>query len=463
MARAARVPAFDRVVLTSGREVRLLGLGLPDPVVRPAGFAEQARARLDQLVRGKWIHLEPEEPSDLGRLGETAGYLWLPGAVCLNEVLLREGRTLLFLERPGLRRREPLLAAARAAQEARAGWFGRPGSTPPDRELPPFLKGGVVGLYYQDPALSYERQLTQVKAAGADWVSFLFTGFLDRADSIRIDRFGPKTVRDDRLARTVRQARRMGLQVMFLPIVHLRHMGDDWRGSLRPKDPTAWFRSYLEFILHYADLAQAWGVGIFSGGSEFCSLESRESQWRWIFRNLQGRFAGLLTYSFNWDHFEEAPFRDMLDFIGMTAYWSLTKKNDPTREELVRAWKKIRKELEAFHEKTKAPMVFTELGYPSQDGANKDPWNYVLNPEEADPAEQADCLAAFAQVFRDPGFLRGVFFFDWFEEGGPDDPSYTPQGKPALEVIREFFRSVGAPRPPRAERDGSKQDTPPRR
>jgi len=34
----------------------------------------------------------------------------------------------------------------------------------------------------------------------------------------------------------------------------------------------------------------------------------------------------------------------------------------------------------------------------------------------------------------------GVYFFDWFEEGGPEDSSYSPRGKPALEVIRAYLR-----------------------
>ncbi len=445
VARVARVPAFDQVVLASGRKVRLLGIGLPDPYVLPAGFAERARARLDDLAREKWVHVEPEDPGDLAGRGELKGYLWVPGGICLNEVLLEEGKALLFLERPRLKRRDPLLAAARAAQAARAGWFGRKGAARNPSGPLPFFKGGVVGLYYTDPALSYEKHLADVKAAGAEWVSFLFTGFVERVDSTYVDRFGPKTVRDERLEKTVMQAREKGLGVMFLPIVHLRHMGEeDWRGTLRPTDPEAWFRSYLAFILHYADLAQAWGAGIFSGGSEFCSLESRETFWRWVFRNLRGRFAGYLTYSFNWDHAEEVRFQDMLDFVGMTAYWSLTKKDDPSLEELARAWGKIRRSVGDLQRRLKKPIVFTELGYPSQDGSNKDPWNYAMNPDRVDLAEQAACLEAFARTFRDPGFLAGVFFFDWFERGGPEDPSYSPQGKPALEVIRRFFRRAPA-------------------
>ncbi len=441
MARVERVVAFDRVVLSSGRFIRLLGLSEPDPVVRPAGWAEAARRSLQEELADQWVHVEPEESGALALAEELEGYLWLPGGRCVNERILAAGEALLWLERPALKRRQPLLQAALEAQRAGRGWFGRPeGRRPPARPLP-FHRGGVVALYYQDPALSYASRIREIREAGAERISFLFTAFVDKVDSVAIDRFGKRTVRDDRLQKCVEQAREQGLESMFLPIVLIRHASkEDWRGTLRPADLEAWFRSYLEFVAHYADLAQAWGVETFSAGSELCSLERHEALWRWVLENLRGRFAGLLTYSFNWDHAEAARFHDLLDFVGLTSYWTLTDKNDPTLDELVAAWRRVRASKEGIARRLDKPIVLTELGYPSQDGANREPWNYYLNPERVDLAEQAECLEAFARVFAEPSFLMGVYFFDWFEEGGPEDSSYSPRGKPALEVIRAYLR-----------------------
>ncbi len=443
VAKVRKVPSFDSVELFSGRKVKLLGIGMPDSLVLPAGFKEQARQRLEDMVDEKWVHVEAENPLELAGGGGLSGYIWIPGGRCVNEILLKEGRALLFLRRPGLKRKDSLLEAALYAQRHGSGWFGMKGHTEPVAKPWPFLKGGVLPLYYEDPNLSYDSQIEAVKRAGAERISFILRGFIERPESTEIDRFSKKTVRDTRLEKTIEKAHSLGLKTMLLPIVLIRNSGeDDWRGSIRPSSLFSWFKSYLGFMIHYVDIAEAHGVETVSAGSEFCSLEKHETEWRWILRNLRGRFAGFLTYSFNWDHADVAGFHDMLDFIGMTGYFSLTDKNDPTVEELTAKWREIKKDIRRIARKYKKPIVFTELGYPSQDGANKDPWNYYMNPDKIDLKEQADCLEAFTRVFSAPSFLMGVFFFDWFEKGGPNDSSYSPVGKPALEIIKRYFRNM---------------------
>ncbi len=38
--------------------------------------------------------------------------------------------------------------------------------------------------------------------------------------------------------------------------------------------------------------------------------------------------------------------------------------------------------------------------------------------------------------------LQGVFFYEWWGEGGSDDRGYTPRDKPAETVIRRFFSDL---------------------
>jgi len=37
-------------------------------------------------------------------------------------------------------------------------------------------------------------------------------------------------------------------------------------------------------------------------------------------------------------------------------------------------------------------------------------------------------------------FLRGAYFYDYFDAGGPEDPSYSPRGKPAMAHWRAWAR-----------------------
>lgn len=247
---------------------------------------------------------------------------------------------------------------------------------------------------------------------------------------------------------TIKKAKALGLRVLLFPIVLPYKPGpDDWRGSYRPARRSAFFENYGQFILRHADMAEALGVDAFSIGSELISLEGRKDEphsehdtkwWRKIVRSVRARFGGRITYSANWDHYQYLGIIDELDFVGLTAYYSLTKDPNASVDDMVEAWKHILKGLEEFSNEVKRPMVFTEVGYFSLKGTNTDPWNYKMN-EPVDLEVQKRCYEAFVKVFSKPNCFAGAYFYDWYDEGGRNDKSYTPRGKPAAEVMKNFF------------------------
>ena len=84
------------------------------------------------------------------------------------------------------------------------------------------------------------------------------------------------------------------------------------------------------------------------------------------------------------------PFWDELDIIGIDAYFPLTGSNDPTKEDLIAAWEIHADEIQSWREEmnlTDKDVILTEIGYPSADGANTQPWIAVSNVE--DQQEQA--------------------------------------------------------------------------
>ena len=86
----------------------------------------------------------------------------------------------------------------------------------------------------------------------------------------------------------------------------------------------------------------------------------------------------------------------------------------------------------------KRPILFTELGYPSLDGAARAPWDYTQGTA-MDHEEQRRCLTAFTETWIDEPALAGVFFWNWW---GPDDGQntwYTIKGKPGEQVVRRWF------------------------
>jgi hypothetical protein len=300
----------------------------------------------------------------------------------------------------------------------------------------PPIRGVSVGLYGD---VDHRGALDEIAAIGATHVSL---AVFWRQQDVRSTAIAPSrdiTVSDAHLRATIRRARRAGLQVFLLPIVDVaeRKRGE-WRGTLRPDDIDAWWRAYQRFILHYAAIAGSEDVALFAVGSELASTEVWRDRWFALISAVQGRFKGALTYSANWDHYRSVPFWQRLDYVGVTGYNELGRGNDASVDELAGAWRRVRDQLTAHAASVGKPLLLTEVGWPSQDGAATRPWDYTLRAA-IDLEEQRRCYAAFVAAWQGEAGLAGVFFWDWVGEGGAKDGHYTPRGKPAAEVLRAFF------------------------
>jgi hypothetical protein len=305
-----------------------------------------------------------------------------------------------------------------------------------------FLQGVALGLYYKlDEEQDYELPLAEIAALGADTVSFVVTWSQDSVDDLTISPDARETRPDAVVEEAIRVAHANGLRVLLFPIVRVNSRAPgDWRGVLRPPDVAAWFESYGEFIGHYADLAQRSGAAIFSVGSELGSMEQHEDRWRAVIRDVRERYEGPLMYSANWDHYRETPFWDAVDLVGLTAYYELADgSNDPISVAgLTERWKPIRSAITDFMRERQLSFVFTEVGYYSQIGAAWHPWDYTRD-DPVELTQQEICYQAFYEAWKDVPELSGVFFWHWFGEGGPEDNSYSPRGKPAETVISFWY------------------------
>jgi len=299
----------------------------------------------------------------------------------------------------------------------------------------------ALSLYYEDPArgMVFTKMVKEIAASGATHVSIVAQWGQPDVRASAVTPHPTETTSDDVVRRVIRDARAQGLKVMLFPIlwVEKRAIGE-WRGTLAPNDLEAWWGSYERFITHYARMAAEEDMAIFSVGSELASLEGDEVRWRRLIAKVRGTFRGQLLYSANWDHYREVPFWDALDYIGLTAYYRLTEKLDASEAELTAAWGRIKQDLLKWQSTIGRPMLFTELGYPSLDGAARSPWDYTQGTA-MDHEEQRRCLSAFAKTWASETALAGVFFWNWW---GPDDGQntwYTIKGKPAEGVVRAWY------------------------
>lgn len=304
----------------------------------------------------------------------------------------------------------------------------------------PFQRGMALGIFSRGAEEDVRPQIRELALLGADSISLVVPRVLR---DVRSDQFYAEamvTPTDESLRRATRLAHAAGMRVLLFPIVYVWDLRDgEWRGTLRPSDWRRWFDNYSRDILHYARLAGEEGIEYLSVGSELCSSEAREAEWRSLIRSVRGRYPGALTYSVNWDHRHAARFLDAVDFVSMNAYFQLAEDGRVAARRIEEVWQPIVQEVDAWAAGLGKPLVIAEIGYPSRDGAATDPWDYTVEAP-ADPGEQAVLYSAFLKAWARSRTLSGVYFYLWWGEGGLGDTGYTPRGKPAAEVLRGWFR-----------------------
>jgi hypothetical protein len=302
-------------------------------------------------------------------------------------------------------------------------------------------KGIALGLFAEDPAFSYEPLLREVRATGATHVSIVVPYYQHDVTSVEISahpRFSPP---DLVVEQTLAQARRLGLRVHLFPIVRLEYAvtADEWRGTLEPRDLDAWWRSYRALILKLARTAARHGAAAFCVGSELGTMDTAPERWAPLLRDVRRVYRGELVYSANWDHYDKVRIWHLVDLAGLSAYFQLTEGlRQPGLDRLIHAWREQRVAISRWRARIGKPLLFTELGYHSQDRTNAFPWDESAD-KPINVREQADCYEAFIRVFRGASYLRGVYFWNWFGWGGPRSREYCPRGKPAAEVLCRWF------------------------
>lgn len=249
---------------------------------------------------------------------------------------------------------------------------------------------------------------------------------------------------------TTMLARARGIHTLLKP--HLWVRRGAWPGDVAMKseeDWERWFESYRTFILHYAKVAEQNGIEAFCVGTELRNASTtHEREWRRIISEVRGVYHGRLTYAANWHgEYDVIGFWDDLDFIGVQAYFPLVTHERPTLDELEAGWSEYVQELERISTRFGKPIVFTEIGYRSTPTAAIEPWTW---PDRRSPVAptvdletQARCFEAFFVSVWTRRWVEGAYVWKWYPHhdraGGHDDADFTPQNKPAQDVIARWY------------------------
>ncbi len=217
--------------------------------------------------------------------------------------------------------------------------------------------------------------LRALRATGANWVMVLVTVYQDDIEATTISRTEPNTPIDASLRSIIGYAHHIGLKVMLKPQLDLLNDPTHWRGQIGPDftdaEWTAWFASYDEQIVHYAQLAAATHCEQFSVGCELDSTVGHEAAWRQVIADVRAVYHGKITYAD--DQITTAPravaWWDAVDLIGQDAYPTLSTRLHPTVAQLETGWAHYDRPLLRLQRRFDKPVIFTEIGVRSIVGA----------------------------------------------------------------------------------------------
>lgn len=203
-------------------------------------------------------------------------------------------------------------------------------------------------------------------------------------------------------------------------------------------------KTYTDFILTYAELAEENNVEIYCIGTELDEfVKNRPRFWQGLIKKVRLVYNGKLTYAANWDEYPRTPFWEELDFIGVDAYFPLCNEKFPTKQQMHHGWQKWKPSLAAMSKEKNKPVLFTEFGYRSMDYTAKKPWLVDRNEMDVNLQAQADATQVLFDEFWNEDWFAGGFVWKWFidheEVGGEGDNRFTPQNKPAELVIRAHY------------------------
>ncbi len=310
-------------------------------------------------------------------------------------------------------------------------------------DFEPIFQKGMSYRHYPFPydSSSSNESLERMAEADTEYIAITVWWLQESISTTRIYRKPDWTATDIALAIAIAKAHELGMKVMLKPMVDPEDVYTYFRGAI-PSSPE-WFESYEAFITSYASFAKENNVDLLCIGCEFKGTEHDEASWRRIIDKVKEHYAGPLTYAATFDSFQGVMWWDSLDYVGIDAYFPLTNRNNPSSNDLMQTWNSITNAIEHWALTIKRPIIFTEIGYRSGDGSNMEPANWMVTLN-LDMQEQFNSYsAAFEALWNKPWFY-GFYWWIWESNpnaGGLNDTDFTPQNKPAEDLIRSWYSS----------------------
>jgi len=245
----------------------------------------------------------------------------------------------------------------------------------------------------------------------------------------------------------IEELKKKNIKIMVKPQIWVSR--GEFTGNIKMSSEENWKAledSYTSFILEYTELAEEVNSEILCIGTELeLFIKHRPEYWSNLIKKIKTIYKGKLTYAANWDEFKRTPFWSEVDFIGVDAYFPLSKNKTPTVKDCKVGWQKHKAVIKSLSEKYEKPILFTEYGYRSMDYTGKEPWESDHTIQSLNFEGQTNATQALFEEFWSEEWFAGGFVWKWFhdyeESGGEKDNQFTPQNKPAEAVIKDYFKN----------------------
>lgn len=294
------------------------------------------------------------------------------------------------------------------------------------------MRGNLMG---EEPKRSIDEA---VRCLGINTILLVPAAMQKNAYSESIDYMSEYTSSDKELIGIIEYAHNIGLNVFLKPTVNC--LDGTWRAHINffdkdvPCEPkwSNWFRSYTEFQLHYAQIAENTGCEMFLPGCEMVNTDRREAEWRKLIADIRNVYSGPVSY--NCDKYQEDNVKwwDAVDYISSSGYYPI----DTWEEQLDR--------IEAVVKKYNKPFFFAECGCMSTEGSSMLPNDWGL-PGEWNEDEQAKWYETMLMACKKRDFIEGHVLWSWVEklytkEEAKTEKFYDIYEKKAMEVIAKYWK-----------------------
>lgn len=287
---------------------------------------------------------------------------------------------------------------------------------------------------------------------GVNWVCLAIVNNQETAHSFDIEFDYGGSCSDRDIMAAVERAHSHDVKVCLKPMVNCKD--GVWRAYINFADSDfngqdiywdKWFKSYSDYMLYYAELAEETGCEMLCIGCEMCGTERKEAHWRKLIADIRAVYSGKLIYNTNHGHEEDVKWFDAVDYVGTSAYFPVADKVGATSEMMQERWRAIRDELYEVHKKWNKQIVFIEIGCRSANGCATMPWDFSHKDLPHDEEEQAAFYDSCLSVFANEEWFGGTFWWDWStyiydtKEEAAADNGFNIHLKKAETVLKDWY------------------------